>query len=129
MTGEDLSWRVACDYGPSGHCAHGRHDTCAHRPGGPQEHGSEVPAAHALTGPPSGPRSVLADVWVTCHAHPEDGPDGRRHGHVWRCPCPCHTAKPRGDAIPPNTTAAVTAGAIAGEQLDLFTCLAGAVTS
>jgi hypothetical protein len=90
VTGQPVE---ACEYGPSGYCEMGHHAACEHRPGGAHEAGHEAPAAYLTVRPRgrrggSGPGSWMCvgpKLWLECRVC------GRRHGHVWRCPCDCHS--------------------------------------
>lgn len=111
VTGELIE---ACQYGLSGHCGAGQHDQCAHRPGGRHDHGHESPLAMLCRrGHGKAPSSwfvVGPDLWLDCRVC------GRRHGHVWRCPCDCHT--PAGIAA--AAAAAQAARLAVDEQLELL---------
>nr|WP_246425850.1 DUF6248 family natural product biosynthesis protein [Streptomonospora nanhaiensis] len=68
----------ACSYGPTGHCAADRHGDC---PG------------HTIASP---------EGWITDRSSVVVGPAVYLADRVctWRCPCPCHTARP-----PPSPSA------------------------
>ncbi len=90
---------MACEYGRSGYCnptaPAAFHAKCAHHRGGAHEHGNESPIAY-LTKPSRGVQVVLAEVWESCPRHEP----ARRHGHIWHCPCECHTP---GHPLHPDT--------------------------
>lgn len=99
-----MSRPPACEYGPSGYCANGAHDQCAHRAGGPMERGSWSPECYLTLPPKQGNRGTtpIPNNQESLRVIPGRGNSVIRPSHVWRCPCACHRA------------------GVPGQQLDLF---------
>lgn len=72
-----------CELGKSGHCAAGKHGTCAHRRGGVQEAGSWSPECHISFGGTGSSRVPTGPGWSVISP-----------SHIWRCSCECHQAPP-----------------------------------
>ena len=95
---------AACEYGPSGYCANGAHESCAHCVGGPMEHGSWAPECYLTMPPKRGHLGIepIPNGFGNALVCAGPGVSVIRPSHVWRCPCDCHR------------------GELAGQQLDLF---------
>lgn len=72
---------AACEYGPTGHCRNGTHDSCAHRAGGTVERGSWAPECYLSKPPKSGHKgtdpvpALLEPTPASLFGHPSVRPE------------------------------------------------------